>query len=99
MSSAQIAAVLIRSCVETEMKFSRSMVTAKGTARLDLIPPQRSGVKDEPTPPGRIHNGNFLINTAQLSAPPAFVKRLAGLRLTAEQPVGRADLCLQCTLP
>ena len=70
--TAEIAAVLVRQGIEAQMILSRPVVAAEGAARLDFLAPQRPGVEDEPAPPGRVHDGNFVINfAAQAGSPPS----------------------------
>ena len=88
VGATEVAAVLIRISVEAQMIFPRSVVAAEGTARLDLLSPQRPGVEDEPAPSGRIHNGDFVIRYAgQTGSPPlAYAARCTGPEMG---PAGR----------
>lgn len=64
MGPAEIATIQVLIRVEAEVVFSRSVVTAEGAAGLDFQTPQRPGVDDQPTPPGRFHDWDFLIDHA-----------------------------------
>ena len=64
MGPAEVAAVLVRIGVEAEVVFSRPVVVAEGAAGLDLQTIERPGVEDQPAPPGRFHDRDFLIDQA-----------------------------------
>ena len=64
MGPAEVAAVLIRIGIEAEVVFSRPVVVAEGAAGLDLQTIERPGVEDQPAPPGRFHDRDFLIDQA-----------------------------------
>ena len=69
--AAQVTAVLICIGIEAQMIFPRAMVVTEGAARLDLLSPQRPGVEDEPTPSGRFHDGDLIIDfDGQTESPP-----------------------------
>ena len=54
------------------MIFPRPVVTAEGAACLDFLSPQRPGVEDKPTPSGRVHNGDLIVNfCGQTVSPPS----------------------------
>lgn len=44
------------------MILPRSVITAKGATRLDFLSSERPGVEDESAPPGRVHDGDLVIN-------------------------------------
>lgn len=54
------------------MIFPRPVVTAEGAACLDFLSPQRPGVEDKPTPSGRVHNGDLIVDfCGQTVSPPS----------------------------
>ena len=63
--AAQVAAVLVCIYIEAQMIFPLTVVTAEGTACLDLPMPKRRGVKDKPAPSGRVYDGDLFIGTSQ----------------------------------
>ncbi len=64
LCAAEVAVVLVSVGVQAQMMFPRTVVAAEGTAGLDLRTPQRPGVDDQPAPPGRVHDGDLLIDQA-----------------------------------
>ena len=64
LCAAQDAAVLIGGGVQEQMVFSRTVVTAKGTARLNLAPGKGTRIEDKPAPVSRVYDGDFLVVTA-----------------------------------
>ena len=59
--TAEIAAVLIGSCVQTQMIFSASMVAAEGAACLNFLTVKRSVIEDKPAPSGGFQDRQLLI--------------------------------------
>ena len=59
---AEIAAVHVPVRVQTQMVLSRPVVAAEGAGSLDLRPPERPAVEDQPTPSGRVHDGDSHIS-------------------------------------
>ena len=61
MGPAEVAAVQVLVRVEAEVVLSRPVIAAEGATGLDLRTPKRPGVEDQPAPPGRFHDWDFLI--------------------------------------
>ena len=59
--TAEIAAVLIGPCVQTQMIFAASVVTAEGAACLNFLTVKRSVVEDKPAPSGGFQDRQLLI--------------------------------------
>ena len=59
--TAEIAAVLIGSRVQTQMIFAGAMVAAEGAACLDLLAVKRSVIEDKPAPSGGFQDRQLLI--------------------------------------
>ena len=59
--TAEVAAVLIRPCVQTQMIFAGSVVTAEGAACLNFLTVKRSVVEDKPAPSGGFQDRQLLI--------------------------------------
>ena len=74
------------------MVFPGPVVAAEGAARLDLLAPQRSGVENEPASPGRVHDGNFIIDfEAQAESPLCLCSPLHRLRYRPHLQFGTPD--------
>ena len=59
--TAEIAAVLIGSRVQTQMMFAGSVVTAEGAACLNFLTVKRSVIEDKPAPSGGFQDRQLLI--------------------------------------
>jgi hypothetical protein len=59
--TAEIAAVLIGSRVQTQMIFAGSVVTAEGAACLNFLTVKRSVIEDKPAPSGGFQDRQLLI--------------------------------------
>ena len=59
--AAEIAAVLIGPCVQTQMMFAGSMIAAEGAACLNFLTVKRSVIEDKPAPPGGFQDRQLLI--------------------------------------
>ena len=59
--TAEIAAVLIGPCVQTQMMFAGSMIAAEGAACLNFLAVKRSVVEDKPAPSGGFQDRQLLI--------------------------------------
>ena len=79
--AAKVAAVLIGFSIKAQMVFPWTVVIAEGAACLDLGTPERPRIDGKPTPPGCIHDGNFVINFVSQAESPLFIyaARCAGL--------------------
>ena len=60
--TAEIAAVLIDPCVQTQMIFAGAVVAAEGAACLNLLAVKRSVVEDKPAPSGGFQDRQLLIS-------------------------------------
>ena len=60
--TAEIAAVLIGPCVQTQMIFAASVVTAEGAACLNFLAVKRSVVENKPAPSGGFQDRQLLIS-------------------------------------
>lgn len=81
MRAAKVAAVLIGFSIKAQMVFPWTVVIAEGAACLDLGTPERPRIDGKPTPPGCIHDRNFVINFVSQAESPLFIHaaRCAGL--------------------
>ena len=59
--AAEIAAVLIDPCVQTQMIFAGAVVAAEGAACLNFFAVKRSVVEDKPAPSGSFQDRQLLI--------------------------------------
>ena len=59
--TAEIAAVLIGSRVQTQMIFAGSMIAAEGAACLNFLTVKRSVIEDKPAPSGGFQDRQLLI--------------------------------------
>ena len=60
--TAEIAAVLIGPCVQTQMIFAASVVAAEGAACLNFLTVKRSVIEDKPAPSGGFQDRQLLIS-------------------------------------
>ena len=59
--AAEVAAVLIGPCVQTQMIFAGSVVAAEGAACLNFLAVKRSVIEDKPAPSGGFQDRQLLI--------------------------------------
>ena len=72
VGAAEIAAVLVGISIKDLMIYPLPVVAAEGAACLDFLSPQRPGVEDKPTPSGRVHNGDLIVDfCGQTVSPPS----------------------------
>ena len=60
--AAEVAAVLIGPCVQTQMIFAVPVVAAEGAACLNLLAVKRPVVEDKPAPSGGFQDRQLLIS-------------------------------------